>query len=101
MEKRQVVEDLMSAGQAKILVDLLTGESPHSQLLTNPERVEEKILLAGAVSHLWFLSEFGDAESPIEKEGRVYASYPAEFEQWLDADCPGLSEGALRALESS
>lgn len=101
MGKRQVVEELVSAGQAKKLFDLLIGESPYSQFLTNPEKVEEKILLAEAVSHLWFFSEFGDVESPIEKGGKVYDSYPAEFEHWLNAGCPGLTEAALRALQSS
>ncbi len=90
IEHSEIVEEVIARGNASGLYNLLTGESEASQYLSNPERVEDKMLLAGAVCHLEYLAQFPGTSAVVLHEGKVFTPYPEEFQRWLAAGTPGL-----------
>lgn len=49
------------------------------------------------IHHLRFISIFGHEKSPQQWSGKILASYPSDFEFWLDAGAPGIAEVDLQA----
>lgn len=90
MEPSEIVEEVIARGNASSLYDLLAGEMEASRYLINPERLEDKILLAGAVCHLEYLVQFPGTSAVVLHDGKVFAPYPEEFQRWLAAGTPGL-----------
>lgn len=91
----KIIKTLLEDHREQALLDLLEGDAEASRLLVHPERVEEKILLAGAVLHLKFLLMFPGQTGQVVRDGKVYSAFPDEFQQWLASGTPGLNEAAL------
>jgi hypothetical protein len=95
---KQKILALVQQGKSSDLLDLVLGESRHSRsdagcyLVTG---IEAKELHAAAISHLRFLSEFGNAESPVRHNNRLHFAFPEEFSQWLELGAPGLPTADL------
>ncbi|WP_092358881.1 MULTISPECIES: hypothetical protein [Pseudomonas] len=99
MEKIKLIKAMMKAGRAKDLLTFVEGESPYltdaSEGVSNALELRRNWILV--VHHLRFVSIFGHEKSPQQWSGKILASYPSDFEFWLDAGAPGIAEVDLHA----
>jgi hypothetical protein len=94
MEKAEIIKRMLSAGRAKDMLDFVDGESPYLSDASGgvPQDPELKRIWILVVHHLRFLAELGNSVSVQSTDGRLYGPYPDEFDRWLSAGAPGISE---------
>ncbi|WP_124658726.1 hypothetical protein [Burkholderia anthina] len=94
MGKVEIIRLMLRAGRAKDMLDFVEGESRYLSEASGgvPQDPELKRIWIMVVHHLRFLAEFGSDVSVQSSGGRVYRSYPDEFDRWLSAGAPGISE---------
>jgi len=97
-EKVNLVRSLMQKGRYKVLRDLLLGVSEHNVgvAFESDPPLQVVKLVSRVRSHLQFLDLFGNATTHQIVDGTHYLAYPDSFEQWLDADAPGVTLEELR-----
>ncbi|MCA7925298.1 hypothetical protein LGM35_22630 [Burkholderia cenocepacia] len=98
MGKVEVIRRMLSAGMAKDMLDFVEGESRYLSEASGsvPQDPELKRICIMVVHHLRFLAEFGSDVSVQSYDGRMYRSYPDEFDGWLSEGAPGISEIDIR-----
>lgn len=94
MDKIEIIRLMLDAGRAKDILAFVEGESPYLSDASDgvPQDPELKRIWIMVVHHLRFLVEFGSGTSVQSSGGKIYSSYPDEFERWLSAGAPGISE---------
>ncbi|MCA8310865.1 hypothetical protein LGM90_20355 [Burkholderia sp. AU28942] len=94
MGKVEIIRSMLRAGRAKDMLDFVEGESRYLSAASGgvPQDPELKRIWIMVVHHLRFLAEFGGDVLVQTSGGRVYRSYPEEFDKWLSAGAPGISE---------
>ena len=101
-EKVHLIRILMHESRYKALHELLLGISKHNVSVGfETEPPLETVKLVSAVrSHLQFLDRFGSATHHQIVDGMHYFAYPDRFEEWLEADAPGVNGEELRSLRA-
>ena len=104
--KQALIRNLIAAGRAGELRDLLLGLSPFCEpSAKGPVElapVAETKLVAAARGHLAFIAEFGVERSHvITGEGAHHFSNAEKFEEWLRIGAPGVSLTEVTALSQS
>ena len=97
MGKVEVIRTLIDSGRAKDVLDFVEGESKYISDKSEgaPQARELRRIWVLVVHHLRFISEFGDIPATT-KNGRYLFAYPQEFELWLNAGAPGISDQDIR-----
>ncbi|WP_129590582.1 hypothetical protein [Stutzerimonas stutzeri] len=97
MGKVEIIRALIDSGRAKDVLDFVEGESKYISDKSEgvPQTKELRRIWVLVVHHLRFISEFGNA-SAATKDGKYLITYPQEFELWLDAGAPGISDQDIR-----
>jgi hypothetical protein len=101
-EKVDLIRALMQESYYRDLLDLILGISKHNVgvgFVGEPPLKTVK-LVSAVRSHLEFLDRFGSATTHQIVDGIHHFAYPHEFEQWLDADAPGVNVEELRHLKA-
>lgn len=88
---------LVSAGKAGDVLALMEGDSPYTTEVSEGAPVDRALgrIWMGALHHLRFVAEFGQNAKPQIKDGRAESPFPDLFEEWLEADAPGIGEADL------
>ena len=98
-----LIRRIVNQGRLKDLLDLMEGYSPYSDenLVENiPKKIgsgsarwDQLYTYRMAVEHIRFVLKYGsDINHIVEKDGKVYSSYPDYFEKWLNEGCCGLHQ---------
>lgn len=104
MSKAELIRELFAKGKSGDLFDLLSGTSPYNENKPSSGSVqlasiELTKLVAGARRHLSFVAKYGsDKKHVIEENGGHFFSNERRFEEWLDADAPGVSLTEVASL---
>jgi hypothetical protein len=101
-EKVNLIRDLMKESCYKDLLELILGISKHNVSVGfESEPPLKTVKLVSAVrSHLEFLDLFGSTTAHQIVDGMHYFAYPDRFQEWLDADAPGVNVEELRRLRA-
>lgn len=98
MDKAEVIRQLVEAGRARHVLELLEGESEYTTSDSEGVPPDEKAarLWIGALHYLrWFVSEF-DAQRCSRTIGKQAESpLPESFAGWLNAGAPGIGAADL------
>lgn len=97
MDKVEIIRALIDSGRAKDVLDFVEGESEYISDKSEgaPQTRELRRIWVLVVHHLRFVSEFGNIPAAT-KNGKRLIAYPQEFELWLDAGAPGISDQDIR-----
>ena len=102
MNKRSIISNLVTAGHASELLAVLEGESRFSDAAAPgaPENRELARLWIAAQYHLRFVSEFAENSPPQTVGGKLLSSFPDEFDRWVEAGAPGVTDLEFERLAS-
>lgn len=97
MDKVKIIRALIDSGRVKDVLDFVEGESEYISDTSEgaPQTRELRRIWVLVVHHLRFVSEFGNIPAAT-KNGKHLIAYPQEFELWLDAGAPGISDQDIR-----
>lgn len=102
METRsaRIIRRMVASGHAAELRALLLGESIYNKPSSPgvPREQSARRLRTDALLHLEFVARSGRTEGRLQQDGKSYAAYPAEFEEWIRSGAPGLTEEELFAF---
>jgi hypothetical protein len=99
-ECAEIIRRMVTSGFARELLALLLGKSVYNSP-TSPGAPSESGALrlrSGAMVHLNYVARTGRLEGRVEEDGKVYSAQPVEFEKWIEAGAPGITEEELRAF---
>ena len=91
---------MVARGHAAELLALLLGESKYNREDSPgaPSEQSARRLRTDALLHLNYVHRSGHTEGRMTQDGKVYAAYPKEFEDWLAAGSPGVTDAELQAF---
>lgn len=101
MINTESIKALYKSKSRKDLLDLLLEESKYtiSAEEYNGEEInltmQESELRGCAIEHLRFIINYGFLKETVNDNGKIYSPYYKEFENWLEAGCPGILEVEL------
>lgn len=97
MDKVEIIRSLIDCGRFKDILDFVEGESKYISESSGgaPQDKNLRRIWILVVHHLRFLSKFGNV-SEVMKGDKCFTAHSKEFELWLDAGAPGISEQDLR-----
>ena len=93
MTKAELITQLVSTGRAGDLLLMLEGESPYTNKNSEGAPADRLLgrLWTAALYHLRFVTECGDTDKTVMKDGKWLSPFPEEFSAWLNAGAPGIS----------
>ncbi|MCF1489445.1 hypothetical protein LZ838_19050 [Pseudomonas sp. AA27] len=99
MEKIELIRALIKAGRSDDLLAFVEGESPYLTDASQgvPESPWLRRIWVLVVTHLRFVTRYGEVTKPLIADGQVLSPYPAEFQLWLAAGAPGIALEDLQA----
>jgi hypothetical protein len=96
----QIIRRMVASGYAAELRALLLGESSYNKPDSPgvPSEPSARRLRTDALLHLNFVARSGLREGQIKQDGKYYAAYPAEFDEWIRSGAPGVTIEELSAF---